>query len=381
MESSRSIELLTELVAYPSVSLSPNIALIRHVEGLLAANGIVSSIVTDESGTRANLFASVGPADVPGIVLAGHTDVVPVEGQAWRTDPFKAQIIDGRIHGRGTADMKGFVACAINALIDASRQTLVRPLQLALSYDEEIGCVGVRRLLDVLEHSLVPPMLCVVGEPTMMQIGTGHKGKAAFRALCRGEEGHSALAPKFANAIHAASDLVQAIRRTQATLADSGIRDEDYDVPYSTLHVGRIAGGKALNIVPNECTVDFEIRSVVGDDADTILGSVVQHMTHRDHAHEQMPQIDKVNAYPGLYTHPTSEAVRFIERLLPGHTAKTKVAFGTEGGLFQQHLKTPVLICGPGAIDVAHKRDEYVDITQMHACDTFLGAIVNSLGR
>jgi len=383
MESSRSIELLTELVAYPSVSLSPNIALIRHVEGLLAAAGIVSSIVTDDSGTRANLFASVGPVDVPGIVLAGHTDVVPVEGQAWRTDPFKAQIIDGRIHGRGTADMKGFVACAVNALIVASRKTLVRPLQLALSYDEEIGCVGVRRLLTLLEQSLVPPTLCIVGEPTMMQIGTGHKGKAAYRAICRGEEGHSALAPKFANAIHVASDLVQAIRSTQAALADAGTRDEDYDVPYSTLHVGRIAGGKALNIVPNECALDFEIRSVVGDDADTILESVVQNMIHRDPSGSRTPapEIDKVNAYPGLYTHPTSEAVRFIERLLPANTAKTKVAFGTEGGLFKEHLKTPVLICGPGSIDVAHKRDEYVDVAQMHACDTFLASIVTSLCR
>jgi len=383
MESSRSIELLTELVAYPSVSLSPNIALIHHVEGLLAANGIASSIVTDESGTRANLFASVGPDDVPGIVLAGHTDVVPVEGQPWRTDPFKAQVIDGRIHGRGTADMKGFVACAVNALIDASHKTLVRPLQLALSYDEEIGCVGVRRLLALLEQSLIPPMLCVVGEPTMMQIGTGHKGKAAYRAICRGEEGHSALAPKFANAIHAASDLIQAIRTTQAALADGGIRDEDYDVPYSTLHVGRIAGGKALNIVPNECTLDFEIRSVVGDDADAILGSVKQYMAQCAAPASRMPapEIEQVNAYPGLDTHPTSAAVRFIERVLPANTGKTKVAFGTEGGLFQQHLKTPVVICGPGSIDVAHKRDEYVDVAQMHACDTFLGSIVASICR
>ncbi|MDX9838451.1 MAG: M20/M25/M40 family metallo-hydrolase, partial [Azoarcus sp.] len=210
-----------------------------------------------------------------------------------------------------------------------------------------------------------------------------HKGKAAYRAICRGEEGHSALAPKFANAIHAASDLIQAIRTTQAALADGGIRDEDYDVPYSTLHVGKIAGGKALNIVPNECTLDFEIRSVVGDDADAILGSVRRHMAQcaTSASRTPAPAIEQVNAYPGLDTHPTSEAVRFIERVLPANTGKTKVAFGTEGGLFQQHLKTPVIICGPGSIDVAHKRDEYVDVDQMHACDTFLGSIVASICR
>jgi acetylornithine deacetylase len=145
--------------------------------------------------------------------------------------------------------------------------------------------------------------------------------------------------------------------------------------------VGKIAGGKALNIVPNECTLDFEIRSVVGDDADAILGSVVQHMARHDVGASRGPEIDQVNAYPGLETHPTSEAVRFIERVLPANTGKTKLAFGTEGGLFQQHLKTPVVICGPGSIDVAHKRDEYVDVVQMHACDSFLSAIVASLGR
>lgn len=355
--------------------------LIRHAQSLLEAAGIASTIVADESGARANLFASVGPDNVAGILLSGHTDVVPVEGQAWTGDPFEAQVRDGRVYGRGTADMKGFVACAINAMIDASRRKLARPLQLALSYDEEIGCVGVRRLIAALEKSLIPPMLCIVGEPTMMQIGTGHKGKAAYRAICRGQEGHSALAPQFPNAIHAASDFIQAMRQTQQALAEQGIRDPDYDIPYSTIHVGKIAGGKALNIVPNACTMDFEIRSVAGEAADTILSQLMartQDIVGRQRGLD-VPQIDKVNAYPGLYTHPASEAVRFLERLLPEGTGMTKVAFGTEGGLFHEHLKTPVLVCGPGAIDVAHKPDEYVEIAQIHACDAFLASLVESI--
>jgi acetylornithine deacetylase len=380
----RSINILKQLVAFPSVSLTPNMDLINYVAALLKEAGIDALIVKDDSGTRANLFASTGPANVPGIVLSGHTDVVPVEGQAWTHPPFAVTEQDGLLYGRGTADMKGFVACAINAMLDASQKTLSRPLQLALSFDEEIGCVGVRRLLSVLEQSKLSPAMCIVGEPTMMQIATGHKGKAAYHAVCCGKEGHSALAPQFQNAIHGASDLITGMRQAQATIANNGMQDHDYDVPYSTIHVGKINGGKALNIVPNQCTVDFEIRTVAGEDADTLLASVIDN-TERisreitGQASITLPEITKVNAYPGLLTHPTSEAVRFLENLLPPDTSKLKVAFGTEGGLFQAQLATPVLVCGPGTIDVAHKPDEHVAISQLDACDAFLARLISNM--
>jgi acetylornithine deacetylase len=383
MSLSRSAELLKALIAFPTVSRTPNLALIEHVAQLLGAAGIPSTIVKDDAGTCANLFASTGPADVPGVMLSGHTDVVPVEGQPWTMPPFEATLRDDRLYGRGTADMKGFVACAVIAMIDASTRALRKPLQLALSYDEEIGCVGVRRLIDVLELAPVRPELCVVGEPTMMQIATGHKGKAAYRAICCGQEGHSALAPKYLNAIHVAADWISGIRAAQQSLAETGARDDGYDVPYSTIHVGTIRGGKALNIVPNECTLDFEIRMLAADRAERILDDIRSRAESASAANgagqATLPQVEEVNAYPGLDTHVASDAVRFLESLLPADTQKRKVAFGTEGGLFSTRLSVPAVVCGPGDIDVAHKPDEYVALAQLDACDAFLARLTSCL--
>jgi acetylornithine deacetylase len=232
-------------------------------------------------------------------------------------------------------------------------------------------------LIDVLETAPVRPELCVVGEPTMMQIATGHKGKAAYRAVCCGEEGHSALAPKYRNAIHVATDWIAAMRATQQQLAQHGAHGEGYDVPYSTIHVGTIHGGKALNIVPNECTLDFEIRTLANDRADAILDDIRARAAHDSHA--PLPDIEEVNAYPGLDTHVASDAVRFLEALLPPDTRKRKVAFGTEGGLFSTRLAVPTLVCGPGDIDVAHKPDEYVALAQLDACDAFLARLIGGL--
>lgn len=376
--------LLARLVAFDTVTLQPNLALIEAVRELLAAHGIASTLVRSEDGTRANLHASVGPADVPGVLLSGHTDVVPAAGQAWTVPPFALTERDGLLYGRGTADMKGFVACAVNAMLRASGRPLRRPLQLALSYDEEIGCVGVRRLLEVMETATVRPALCIVGEPTSMQIATGHKGKMALRAVCQGLEGHSALAPRALNAIHLACDLVGAMRALQDALRARGARDPAYDVPYATVHAGCIHGGRALNIVPNECTVDFEIRHLAQDDPDALLAPLRQAADGiREQARRQAPaadiRIETVNAYPGLDTHPASEAVRFVESLLPAGTGRTKVAFGTEGGLFTRHLDVPVVVCGPGSIVQAHKPDEYVSRAQLAECDAFMERLVAAL--
>lgn len=376
--------LLARLVAFDTVTLQPNLALIEAVRELLAAHGIASTLVRSEDGTRANLHASVGPADAPGVLLSGHTDVVPAAGQAWTVPPFALTERDGLLYGRGTADMKGFVACAVNAMLQASRRPLRRPLQLALSYDEEIGCVGVRRLLEVMETAPARPALCIVGEPTSMQIATGHKGKMALRAVCQGLEGHSALAPRALNAIHLACDLVGAMRALQDELRAHGARDPAYDVPYATVHAGCIHGGRALNIVPNECTVDFEIRHLAQDDPDALLAPLHQAADGmREQARRQAPaadiRIETVNAYPGLDTHPASEAVRFVESLLPAGTGRIKVAFGTEGGLFTRHLGVPVVVCGPGSIVQAHKPDEYVSRAQLAECDAFMERLVAAL--
>lgn len=383
-----SLDLLRELIAFPSISRTPNADLMARIRELLHRAGIATFVAADpQDPSRYNLHASVGPEDIPGVMLSGHTDVVPADGQPWTVPPFQATERDGRIYGRGSSDMKGFVACAVTAMIQASGKPLKRPLQLALSFDEEIGCVGVRHLLRELESKLPAPLLCLVGEPTLMKIGTGHKGKAAYRARCCGQAGHSGLAPRFVNAIHTASDLVCAMRDVQQDLAEHGLREEGYDIPYTTIHVGTIAGGKALNIVPDQCEVDFEIRNIVGDEPDRILARILERTQIRMRAWPcppenapAVPEVQLANAYPGLSTAQDSAAARLLASLLPPGTPYTKVAFGTEGGLFKQSWnQTSVLVCGPGSIEVAHKADEYVEIAQIEACDRLLSALVDYL--
>lgn len=381
-----SISLLETLIAFPSVSLKPNIGLIHKVQAILAEAGIASTLAPDpQDASRSNLFATVGPQGVPGVLLSGHTDVVPVEGQPWTSPPFEATHKDGRIYGRGSADMKGFVACAVMAMVAAARRPLLRPLQLALSFDEEIGCVGVRHLLRRLEDELPAPHLCIVGEPTLMRIGTGHKGKSAYRAVCCGQAGHSGLAPRFVNAVHMASDLVASVREVQRELAETGPREEGYGVPYSTVHVGLIHGGRALNIVPSECEIGFEIRHVSEDQPEQIMARVLQRLVERvaaDAVHPEapLPDIQLTNSYPSLSTPEDSPAVGLLSGWLPAGTPCTKVDYGTEGGLFKQSWReTPVLVCGPGSIEVAHKADEYVELSQIEACDRMLAGLVDFL--
>ncbi len=380
---SRARELLEQLVGFPTISRTPNIELIDFVEQTLRTEGIDCHRAMSEDGRNANLFAQVGPDDVPGIMLSGHTDVVPVEGQRWTVEPFSLSEHEGRLYGRGTTDMKGFVACAIDALLQASRRKLKTPLQLALSYDEEIGCVGVQSLIDMLERAPFRTVYCLVGEPTGLVIATGHKGKTALRATCTGREVHSALAPTGLNAIHLATDLVADLRALADELASSGATDDDYDIPYSTVHVGLINGGIALNIVPNECTLDFEIRNLAEDSP----AGLVANVEHRaaaiaEHYQQDFPEasisIEVVNSYPGLNTAPDAEVVDFI-RSLTGGNSTCKVAFGTEGGLFSERLGLATVVCGPGSMQQGHKPDEYITIEQLTRCQHMLGTLLNHL--
>ncbi|WPC06170.1 acetylornithine deacetylase [Pseudomonas benzenivorans] len=380
----RALDILKRLIAFDTVSAESNLVLIDYVRELLASKGIESLIVKDESGRKANLFASVGPRDVPGVLLSGHTDVVPAAGQAWTLPAFQATVKDGRIYGRGSCDMKGFIALAVDAMLDAADSSLSRPLQLALSHDEEIGCVGVRRLLDVLHLTPVRPMLCIVGEPTEMQFVLGHKGKGSYRALCRGQEAHSSLAPRSANAIHLACDFIATLREGQRRLEQQGAHDAAYDVPYSTVHVGQIAGGKALNIVPNLCSLDFEVRNLPADDLDQFIERMREQAEAivaeaRRLSSVAAIEIETLNVYPGLDTHPSVEAVRFLKNFAPADTGSAKVSFGTEGGLFSQRLDVPVVVCGPGSIEQAHKPDEFVELSQMDAGERFLDGLLGSL--
>ncbi|WP_454845891.1 acetylornithine deacetylase [Pseudomonas farris] len=380
----RVLDMLKRLMAFDTVSSESNMALIEYVRDLLLSKGIESLIVKDETGKKANLFASTGPKELPGILLSGHTDVVPAAGQAWTFPAFQATVQDGRIYGRGSCDMKGFIALAIDAMLDAADHSLSRPLQIALSHDEETGCVGVRRLLDVLHLAPVRPFLCLIGEPTNMQFVLGHKGKGSYRTYCRGLEAHSSLAPRSVNAIHVACDFIAALRQSQQQLQAQGAQDADYDVPYSTVHVGQIVGGKALNIVPNLCTLDFEVRNLPADNLDQFLEQMRERAEVIVREAKKLSsvaaiEIETVNVYPGLDTHPSVEAVRFLKNFAAPDTGTAKVSFGTEGGLFKQRLDVPVVVCGPGSIEQAHKPDEFIEISQMEAGERFLEGLLGSL--
>lgn len=378
-----SIRILEKLIAFPTVSRVTNLGLIGFVTDMLGAHGIACQVIRSEDGHKANLFATIGPADSPGIMLSGHTDVVPIDGQNWTLPPFEMTERDGKLYGRGAADMKSFVACALAACLRASKMPLRTPLHLALSYDEEIGCIGVRGLIDMLRAAPRRPLLCIVGEPTDMRVATGHKGKLAARAICRGREGHSALAPLALNAIHLGCDFVAALRREQDRLARDGVRDGDYDIAYTTVHVGKMNAGVALNIVPNLCQIDFEIRNVAADDPHGILERLRAEAARiaveaSTIAPEAAIDIDITNTYPGLDTPASSQAVAFVKSLT-GANDTIKVAFGTEGGLFSRDLGTPTVVCGPGSMAQGHKPDEFVSVEQMRRCDDMLEKLLRRL--
>ncbi len=322
----------------------------------------------------------MGPQGRGGVLLSGHTDVVPVEGQAWSVPPFALTRRDGRLFGRGAADMKGFVACALRAALLGARRDLRTPLHLALSYDEELGCLGVPSLIDLLARTPVRPILCLVGEPTEMRVATGHKGKVALRATCTGRAAHSALAPSGLNAIHLAADLLRRLRALQDRLEREGPRDADYDVPFTTVHAGRIAGGVALNIVPDRCVLDFEVRNVVEDDLAALRRGIEAEAEAlaaeaRLRAPEAGVAIEELFSYPGLGTPPDAWAVRFVQSL-SGANGTVKVAFGTEGGLLSERLGVPTVICGPGSMAQGHKPDEFVTEEQIVRCDAMLDALL-----
>lgn len=371
-----SISLLSKLIAFDTTSYKSNLDLIFYIQALFEQQNIRVELNFNAEKSKANLLASIGPMDQAGILLSGHSDVVPIDGQQWNTPAFVATEKDGNIYGRGTADMKAFLACSIMIMLKASELHLKRPLHLCISYDEEIGCIGVRGILDHLSATMIPPIMCVIGEPTMMQLALAHKGKTVFKAQCCGEEGHSALAPRYVNAIHVASKLVESIQNVQNYLREQGHQDSGYDIPYTTVHVGKIAGGTALNIVPNSCVVDYEIRHLAQDNSQLIQEKIIEHI---ESDFKVKIDVAEVNQYPGLKTSATIEAVQFIQKLLPDKTSVGNISFGTEGGLLQQALKCPVIVCGPGDIAVAHKPNEYVSIEQLHRCDIFLDKLLMSL--
>ncbi|WP_261384635.1 acetylornithine deacetylase [Vannielia litorea] len=372
------VDILDRLIAFDTVSAKSNLALIDWVEAFLREHGARVTRVADPDAPKAGLIAEIGPEGA-GVMLSAHTDVVPVEGQAWSRDPFRLTREGSRLYGRGTTDMKGYLAAMLSAAGRASGMALREPLKLSISWDEEVGCLGIAKMRDALAGATPLPRLCLVGEPTEMQVATGHKGKRAIRAVCHGEAGHSALAPRFMNALHLAAGLVQGVQALQAEYASTGARDPGYGVPYTTLHVGRVTGGTALNIVPDRAEVIFEFRHLAADAPETLMARIEAMAAEVETANPGgRIELEPMVSYPGLDTPADGAATGLVQRLAQVN-GTTKVAFGTEAGTFDG-LGIPTLVCGPGSMEgQGHKPDEYVEEAQLAACDAMLGRVLEEL--
>ncbi len=375
--------MIERLVAFDTTSRNSNLDLIHYVRDYLKGLGVESHLTFDDDERKANLYATLGRTDIGGIALSGHTDVVPVDGQDWSSDPWTMTERDDRLYGRGTCDMKGFIAVALVFAPRFLENDLELPIHLCLSYDEEVGCLGVPRLLAFLAEQPVKPRACIIGEPTDMKVMVGHKGTLSHTCHVRGHECHSSLAPQGVNAIEAAAKVIVKLSEMAARKAAEGPFDEDYDVPHATVHTGVIEGGTALNIVPADCRFKFEFRYLASDDPWALLAEV------QDYAHKElepaMQAIDpatgfsweKLSFYPGLDLAPDEEVVTLAKQLTGANTTG-KVAFGTEGGLFHES-GIPAVICGPGSIAQAHKPDEFVSLEQVALCERFMTRLLDRI--
>lgn len=390
MQTPGTLDILERLVAFPSVCTAKDyLAITDYIEAFLTERGFRCHRHTAPEGGKAGLFASVGPTGAGGVLLSAHLDVVPVAGQNWSSDPFVMTHRDGRVYGRGTADMKGFVAASLRAAHRAANlaagNQLAAPLKLAFSYDEELGCLGINEMIPHLEEAIGLPDFCLVGEPTSMRLAIGHKGKVSYRVVCRGSSGHSASAPNYLNALHLAADFIGILRNLQAEIAANGARDDAYDIPYTTVHVGVLSGGTTLNMVPNSATLEFEIRHLAGDRPGEILDRIRTKAAALVGAlqpvHRQASiRIEEMNAYPGLDIPETSDAAAFFGGL-GGIAPAVKVDYGTEAGFFHAALGIPTIVCGPGSIEQAHKPDEFIDVAQLDACNAMLDGLLQRLGQ
>jgi acetylornithine deacetylase len=374
-------DVLAKIISFDTTSRNSNLELIEWVQGYLGEYGIDCVLVPNEDASKANLYATIGPDDVPGIMLSGHSDVVPVDGQDWSTDPFTLRAEDGLLFGRGTCDMKGFIAVCLAYAPKFAEAYLKTPVHLAFSYDEEVTCAGAKRLAEALNGFPVKPRMCIVGEPTGMQVVTGHKGGFSYECTVRGFEAHSSLAPQGVNAIQYASELISFIRAIADDHQANGPFAEGYDVGFDTLQTGTINGGSALNIVPGECVLQFEFRLLPSTDKAALLKRIT------DFAHGDLEprmkavsadasiQIREYAAMPGFELDPGDDVISFV-RSLAARNDDIKVAYQTEAGIFVQDAGIPSVICGPGHIAQAHRPDEYVSIEQLSLCCQFMDRLL-----
>jgi acetylornithine deacetylase len=383
--SAESRALIGELIGFRTVSRDSNLGLIEWARDYLVGFGAKTRLTFDAEGKKANLFATLGDSTKPGLILSGHTDVVPTEGQAWDTDPFAATERDGRLYGRGTADMKGFIGVSLAAAprfvaaLNAGR--LDAPLHYSLSYDEEVGCLGVRGLIRDLEEQGIHAAGCVVGEPTSMQPIIAHKSMQRFRCAVRGIDGHSAYVTRGVNAIEYAARLIVFIRHIADRLAACERRDYGFSVPYTTLSTGVIRGGIAANIIPKDCEFMFDMRTLPGTSVMDLQREI------EDYAARLAAEMRAVNPNAGINLVRESETAglaaaesdAIVQWALQLSQAPKvgKVSYGTEAGLFQR-MGVPSVICGPGDIEQAHRPNEFVSLDQLARCEAFMRGIVET---
>jgi len=379
------IKILEKLVGFKTVSLNSNLELIDYIESYLLEFGIKSERIYSEDGLRANLFATIGRTDRGGICFAGHSDVVPVDNQPWSSEPFVLTSQSGRYYGRGSADMKGYLACVLSLVpefIAATRLPDALPLHIAVSYDEEIGCVGIRSLIEKLANQKNKPIACIVGEPTMMNIATAHKGKNSWKCGVHGVAAHSSNPQLGVNAIEYASEMVTFLTQNGRKWRETE-NNAHYSPPFSTIQVGTIKGGTAVNVVPDYCEFEFEVRPLPSASINLLL-ETFDTFIHKKLIPE-MQQVDKSSGinliekinYPGLIDNPSLDDIKKLCSKALGESKFSSLAFGTEAGLFQQ-AGIPTVVCGPGSINQAHKADEYVTEQQLQACISFLREIIKS---
>ncbi len=368
-------QILAKLISFDTTSRNSNIPLIAWVEDYLDQFKVPHFRVDYETGSKTNLFATIGPDVAGGIVLSGHTDVVPVDGQDWTSDPFTMVERDKHLFGRGTADMKAFIAVALALAPDFQKLSLRVPIHLAFSCDEEVGCKGVRPLVDYLKHSAKKPSAAIIGEPTLMQVVNGHKSAVRFSTEVTGFEGHSAHTDQGVNAIMIAGELIYEISKIREDMIEMGDPSEKFDPPYSTIHIGVISGGTANNIIPKTCSFNWETRLLPGFDQDYVPDRVNAVARRLEPAMKAIAPtsgiiVEQANSVPGLAAEKDSVAEQLA--LHCSHTNSTHtVSYCTEAGLFQQ-AGIPAVVCGPGSIEQAHRPDEFIAVSELRKCEVFL---------
>ncbi|SHH75643.1 acetylornithine deacetylase [Cognatishimia maritima] len=377
-------DILEQLVAFPTVSHDSNLPLIEWVAAYLDEHGIKSYRVPDATGLKAALFAQVGPDVQGGVVLSGHTDVVPVEGQAWDTDPFVVTEKDGRLYGRGTCDMKGFDALAVWALVEARDLPLQRPLQLALSYDEEIGCLAAPDLIRAMQQALPKADVAIVGEPSMMKVVTGHKGTVGYTVHMKGHEVHSSILHKGVSAILYGAKLLDWVNSENTRRAAEAPSDMAlvFDPPWTTTHVGTIKGGTAHNITAKDCVFDIDFRVVPGDSPEACRAAFEAQVARVAAAMQEVVPETGIDLSLDFNVPPLvpeqNGAAETLARRLTGDNSQNVVSFATEGGQFQEGGYSTV-VCGPGDIAQAHQPNEYISLSQLEAGQTFMRGLLKDL--